>query len=446
MFELPLPDDKNELPIARSGIDKWDEQHVRLPSNPACTYSEIDEEGNTSVKLRWDLIRNSLLEKEIHTSKDLEATIKKYNTKHADHWTFSLLHELFEDEFSEQDSEYFFNEVMPKLIKLALRLPELIKSPIPLLKKKMNHSISMSQEQAGCLLANAFLCTFPRRNVGRQNTDYPEINFNRLFSSDGSHVMEKLKCILNYFKRICCKMPSGNLTFHRRFVDPLDCPKWNESEAKFSSIKLSLSSESKIEDGLGMLQVDFANRYLGGGVLGWGCVQEEIRFVINPELIVGMLFCESMKIVEAIVMTGCEQFNKYSGYSRSFQWAGNFIDETPLDTFRRKMVHVVAIDALSFHKPPQQFQEFAIRREANKAFAGFHHDRCDGLAIPVCSGNWGCGAFRGNKPLKALIQLMACCITQRNLFYCTFGETELMEKIDTMFNFLTQNDVTVGEL
>lgn len=35
--------------------------------------------------------------------------------------------------------------------------------------------------------------------------------------------------------------------------------------------------------------VDFANKNIGGGVLGFGSVQEEILFVIHPELIVSVL-------------------------------------------------------------------------------------------------------------------------------------------------------------
>lgn len=50
-----------------------------------------------------------------------------------------------------------------------------------------------------------------------------------------------------------------------------------------------------IEDGgANMLQVDFANRFIGGGVLSRGCVQEEIRFLINTELIVSRLFTEEL--------------------------------------------------------------------------------------------------------------------------------------------------------
>ena len=38
--------------------------------------------------------------------------------------------------------------------------------------------------------------------------------------------------------------------------------------------------------------MDFANRFVGGGVTSAGLVQEEIRFLINPELIVSRLFTE----------------------------------------------------------------------------------------------------------------------------------------------------------
>jgi poly(ADP-ribose) glycohydrolase len=42
-------------------------------------------------------------------------------------------------------------------------------------------------------------------------------------------------------------------------------------------------------------------------------VQEEIRFMINPELIVGMLFMASMGDNEAIEIVGAERFSQYMG-------------------------------------------------------------------------------------------------------------------------------------
>lgn len=82
---------------------------------------------------------------------------------------------------SEEETEAFFKNLLPKIIELALKLPILVTSPIPLLKQNRNHSISLSQMQIACLLANAFFCTFPHRNVSHWQSEYfsyPVINFN----------------------------------------------------------------------------------------------------------------------------------------------------------------------------------------------------------------------------------------------------------------------------
>lgn len=51
-------------------------------------------------------------------------------------------------------------------------------------------------------------------------------------------------------------------------------------------------------------QVDFANQFVGGGVTSSGLVQEEIRFLINPELIVSRLFTEALDHDECLIITG----------------------------------------------------------------------------------------------------------------------------------------------
>ena len=60
-----------------------------------------------------------------------------------------------------------------------------------------------------------------------------------------------------------------------------------------------------------MLQVDFANKYIGGGVLGHGCLQEEIRFLICPELIVARLFTEVLDSNEVLQVTGAQTYSTY---------------------------------------------------------------------------------------------------------------------------------------
>lgn len=51
-------------------------------------------------------------------------------------------------------------------------------------------------------------------------------------------------------------------------------------------------------------QVDFANKFVGGGVTSSGLVQEEIRFLINPELIVSRLFTEVLDDNDCLIITG----------------------------------------------------------------------------------------------------------------------------------------------
>ncbi|XP_078725504.1 uncharacterized protein LOC144942519 [Lampetra fluviatilis] len=53
--------------------------------------------------------------------------------------------------------------------------------PLPLLRRDTGLMLTMSQEQATCLLANAFFCTFPRSNAtGTRSEDSacPDINVN----------------------------------------------------------------------------------------------------------------------------------------------------------------------------------------------------------------------------------------------------------------------------
>jgi hypothetical protein len=92
------------------------------------------------------------------------------------------------------------------------------------------------------------------------------------------------------------------------------------------------------------VHVDFANRYIGGGVIGNGCVQEEIRFVISPELLVSLLVCPLLLDHEALLFVGCERFSNYSGYSKTFRFVSRHIDQTP--------VYVSGLSTAHTHTPP----------------------------------------------------------------------------------------------
>lgn len=368
-----------------------------------------------------------------------------YNTKYCKKWHFTGLHQLLEDE---AECEPFFSQILPGIIRLALALPELVPAAIPLLKRGMNKSISFSQQQIASLLANAFLCTFPRRNAQGKRSEYasfPDINFNRLFQSSEPNVVEKLRCISNYFRRVCRSMPTGVVTFTRRCMHDEQRIRWDKWDGDFVNTKLHIASDGTIEDqGRGLLQVDFANKFLGGGVLGYGCVQEEIRFVICPEMIVSKLITEVLDKNEALLMIGCERFSSYHGYASTFEFSGNFVDDTPYDESRRRMCNVVAIDALNFNAASDQYKQELIRRELDKAYVGYYHE-LNTPAPGVATGNWGCGAFRGNKRLKAILQLMVCCVTCRPMVYFTFCDKDLRDELLEMHKFLIAEKITVGK-
>lgn len=51
------------------------------------------------------------------------------------------------------------------------------------------------------------------------------------------------------------------------------------------------------------LQVCFGSKYLGGGVLGEGCGEEEFRFCVRPELLIVRLVMDSVGTNETIIVT-----------------------------------------------------------------------------------------------------------------------------------------------
>lgn len=421
-----------------------------MPHSIHSKYQEIDEIGVKSQKERWHLIEKSLLI-DFESSYQFETAVKTYNSRYKDIWDFSAFHFLVNQEMTTKEKNEFFNITLPAIINLALRINNIIKCGIPLLKQGMNHSISMSQEQVACLLANAFLCTFPWRNTTKKNSEfsnYPVINFARLFASNEQKSREKIKCILNYFRRVTHQnsyFQNGLITFERRSLQKFNIPNWDENSDNLSIVKYHVSASERIETASGCLQVDFANKFVGGGVLGSGSVQEEIRFVINPELIVAKLFTECLADGEALIITGTEQFNLYSGYASSFKFEGNYTDTTPFDNYKRRKCRIVAIDALNYRNYQEQFNEKNLVRDLNKAYVGFSNNRKNDVQ-PVATGFWGAGAFQGHPIKSALIQFMICCVTRRNLIFYTFGDEVAEVEVAEIFNFLSIKKVTVKKL
>lgn len=426
--------------------DSWDSRHVKMPFSDQNLYPVEDENGEKSPGSRWELIKTALQQKATKPQHIKEA-ILSYNVGYAKKWDFTALTKFCDEALEEAEARHLFQSILPDMVKLSLSLPRLCTQPIPLLKQKMNHSITLSQEQIASLLANAFFCTFPRRNARTNKSEYssyPEINFNRLFEGRNPRKTEKLKTLFCYFRRVTEKRPTGLVTFTRQSLQ--EFPDWERSQKKLTRIHVTY--EGTIEDnGHGMLQVDFANRFVGGGVTGSGLVQEEIRFIINPELIVSRLFTEVLDENECLIITGTEQYSEYKGYAETYKWDRSHEDETPRDEWQRRTTEIVAIDALPFRNHLEQFIPQKMVRELNKAYCGFARPEVSPQNLSaVATGNWGCGAFGGDCRLKALLQILAASQAGRDVVYFTFGDHQLMKEIYNMHSALAKSGLTVGDV
>lgn len=432
--------------------DKWDKNHVRMPCSRENLYPGQSslQSSEQKVQNRWELIEATLLGP-IKSSIELQDAILKYNAHYSKRWNFEALHSYFNEVLDVAGREEFFDKTLPAMVNLALRLPTLCTQAIPLLKQQQNHSLTMSQEQAACLLANAFFCTFPRRNSCKHSeySTFPDVNFNRLFQGGkggtNSVKTEKLQAIFHYFRRVTKEMPTGTLTFQRQIVTSSDMPAWERCCASFG--KIHVSTKGTIEDnGTGFLQVDFANKYIGGGVIGEGCVQEEIRFLICPELILSRLFTERLDDNECVFVTGAERFSDYEGYAHTFRWAGNHVDQIARDSWGRRCCSIVAIDANIFRCYTDQFEDGLLKRELDKAYCGFYSPEEPKHLQAIATGNWGCGAFGGDPRVKGLIQMMASGACSRDLVYFTFGDAELAEDLLDIHSFITERKMKVGDV
>ncbi|KAA6360028.1 MAG: putative poly glycohydrolase, partial [Streblomastix strix] len=240
----------------------------------------------------------------------------------------------------------------------------------------------------------------------------------------------------------------------------LGSPDWLKSRKTLCHVTLDIGG--LIEDApIYCYKVDFANRWPGGGVLNYGCVQEEILFMIYPELLLSIMFCEALNDNEAILIEGAERFSKYKGYSSEFEYDGDYQEQGEIKNGILESKFIV-IDALNFNHPQQnglnnQWGLQSLWRETNKAFIGFSfvpsanetekqkaqrkwqnekdnkgkkeqqqkqiemNSKDQGIRLEqkvrddsdqvrsgvLATGHWGCGAFNGDSFLKFIIQWIA---------------------------------------
>ena len=225
---------------------------------------------------------------------------------------------------------------------------------------------------------------------------------------------------------------ASNISFHRNVRNLQSCDDWKGLNVPL--VNLRIEREFGIlewpEDAL---RVDFANMFIGGGVLQDGNVQEELYFAVHPELYLSMLFCEVMDDNEAIVIVGAERVAEYSGYGSPAKFTKVHDDMRVLDREGRLNHHMVAIDARPYNwDSAQQFSLTETLRELNKARIGFNGDEHETPACrrPIVTGNWGCGMFCGDPQLKSLLQWIAATAAARDVVYMVHKDRRLTHQFE----------------
>ncbi len=301
--------------------------------------------------------------------------------------------------------------ILPAIVRLARQLPDApLDSHVPLGAVRT----SLPRRLVAGWLAHLFLGT-----IAEPSPEHPELCGARLLASQHPWEQAKVRCVVEYFDRVAQAAPQGTLEIERVVAPAPTLEHWAANTMPLAD--LDVEPAGAIEDAAGHRQVDFANQYLGGGVLSGGCVQEEIRFAVAPENLFGMLLSPRMRPEEAIVLRGAERFALTRGYGRSLAFDGPFEDPTPRLADGTPDIELAAIDAVDYRgkDPSAQYSLEAIHRELGKARSGFLRDQ---RLLPIASGNWGCGAFGGDPQLKAVIQWLAASAEGRRLRYFTFGD------------------------
>ena len=337
-----------------------------------------------------------------------------------------------------QKEEKEFINVFPQFKNLVNSIEDFFPTKgVDLLKTKKDGHYSMNRKQVALIFLLSFLNLIQVKESNKKNYfDVCSVLFMRHPTAYNFGL-----CFLNYLTVIGKWLETDNeilnqeIIYKRKNNNSMDYLFGPTDNIKLCDVVLK--NKGSLFEGDDSYFVDFANKYIGGGVLNGGCVQEEIFFAIDPEAIVSMFFMEVMDDCDSIGIFNTIMYSKYKGYGYSFTYDGSLIDEkTPIEKIKQH--RIIAIDAISFSsyspyifKHADKIQE--INRDLHKAYVGFsfandNKDEKDkDIPKTIATGNWGCGAFNGNHELKFIQQWLAASFAGiERLDYYTFGDKNMI--------------------
>jgi len=298
------------------------------------------------------------------------------------------------------DFAFFLEKAVPLMVTLALEMPSLFAGvEVPIFKMRSTwttpatltkQSVSLSRRQCACLLVHSFFGSL-KRPATIQPNDW-RFTVVDLFMGTAVSPNSALT-FLNYFNVLAkTEIPDELVTFERRGYPKGPSPwTWENNSKPLCPVTLITGN---IDDSTADLHTEFANAFIGGGVMTGDAAMEETLFLVKPELMVAMALQHRMVDEEAICVLGARKYSTTSGFGQSFTFGGDYDNKRP-----GPPATVAAIDAVRGGGPAMT--EAAMLRDMNKARIAF-----DG-ANEVATGHWGCGAFGNNHDLMFLKQWLA---------------------------------------
>ena len=319
----------------------------------------------------------------------LETIIWSSRQVHSGQVDLSVLYEFIRADAAEE-----FEPMLPFIALWALESKSLFPQKIPILKKGISGTVGLNRAQIRSLLALMFWCAFP---ASRSSLTSASNSFIRVFGQPkpgrSAAQQAKLHCLFRYFQENMSASDQDFVYFSRT----TECLSPPRDPFPLQRVSIVTGPAVHVESYPNSLQVDFADKSFGGGVLGSGSAQEECMLLAYMEPIAGLLLVEELQGNEVLYINGARVINELEGFSSGMRWK-KCVNE-PVD----KRI-IVAMDAEDYRKREYaQYQPKSILRELSKALLAFSASKAP-VHFPIVTGNWGCGVFKGNPQLKFLIQ------------------------------------------
>jgi poly(ADP-ribose) glycohydrolase len=195
-------------------------------------------------------------------------------------------------EAGEFDFAAFFRTGLPLMVRVALEMPLLFQNvQVPIFKMRSSwagprtlgrQSFSLTRRQCACLLAHSFFGSL-KRPPSEQPNDFRFTVKDPFMGTAASP--NSATTFLNYWNVLgTTGIQDDVLAFERLGYLKGPSPwQWEQNGKPLCRVELV---DGSIDDCAAEVHVEFANAFIGGGVMTGDAAQEETLFLVKPELMV----------------------------------------------------------------------------------------------------------------------------------------------------------------